>query len=141
MAEVRDCGRGCGAEVLWVLTRGDLRVAVDPRPHPDGTIVLDDASVARVLPGHELPAQEAAYRRHDRTCPRSPEYARLRAVTTPKCRACIGTPHERLDAVWAAAGHAYHVCCAPPTEFREHVDRHRPAAAAVPGHEQQELSA
>lgn len=138
--EVQACGRGCGAEVLWVLTRGDLRVAVDPTPHPAGTVVLDDDGIAQVLTGDELPALVPAHRRHDRTCPRSPEAARLRAATTPKCRACIGTPHERLDRVWAAAGHAYHVLCAPPADFREHVDRHRPAAV-VPGPEQQELTA
>lgn len=143
MSEVQRCSR-CGEVVLYVLTHGGHRRGLNPDPHPDGVVVIErsgDVIRGRVLTGDELPAQVTAYVPHDRTCARSPEAARLRAVTTPKCRACIGTPWERLDRVWAAAGHAYHVLCAPPGDFREHVARHRPAAPATAGPEQQELTA
>ena len=55
---------------------------LDPDPHPDGNVVLvtlDDGAIrGRVLTGDELPAQQTAYVRHDRTCARSPQAARLR---------------------------------------------------------------
>lgn len=126
MAEVRRCARDCGALVMWVITIGGHRRALNPDPDPDGVVAIDtqpDGAVrGRILTGADLPAQGTAYALHDRTCPRSPEAARRRAVTTPKCRACS----TRLDAVWAAAGHTHHVLCAPPGEFREDVARHRP---------------
>ena len=134
---------GCGKPIRWVLTVGGKRMPLDPDPTPEGTVVravLEDGAVrAKVLTGAELPALVTAWRPHWVTCPNSAEFHRRRAVTTPRCRAC-GQP---LDRVWADAGHAYHVLCAPPGEFREHVDAHRPTAPTEPdtGHEQQELSA
>jgi hypothetical protein len=117
VTDLRRCTR-CDALIMWVVTHGGHRRAINPNPHPDGVILLETVGGelrGRVLTGDELPAQQAAHVPHDRTCPRSPEAARRRAAAVPKCRACAGTPDERLDAVWAAAGHHYHVNCAPPS--------------------------
>lgn len=116
MAEVQRCPRACGEVVLWVLTHGGHRRALNPDPHPTGTVTIETLPNGtirgRMLPGDELPAQCTAYVLHDRTCPKSPENARLRAVATARCLTC----RSALDAVLAGLGGWYgrwHPCCAP----------------------------
>jgi hypothetical protein len=97
-----DTCRGCGGPVLVVVSEQGRRLELDPDPHPDGTVVrvmVDDRPLARVLDGGQLPALEAAWRRHTATCPESPEARRRRARQAPRCRVCTSA----LDAILAAA--------------------------------------
>ena len=116
MTEVQRCPRACGEVVLWVLTHGGHRRAVNPTPHPSGTVAVEtlpDGTIrGRMLPGDELPAQGPAYQLHDRTCP----------VTArgPVAR-CVGC-RDALDGVLAALGGWYsrfHACCAPAPRATE----------------------
>lgn len=129
----------CGAGVRWVMTVGGRRIPLDPAPHDAGTYAPRETRDGRryeSLTGGQLPAQETAYRRHDRTCPKSREAARVAAITTARCRGC-GHP---LDPVLAAGGDVYHPTCAP-SDLAERADRARRTAAAstpddLPGQEQ-----
>lgn len=121
MTEVQRCPR-CGEVVLYVLTVGGHRRALNPDPHPAGTVTIqtlpDGAVRGRMLTGPELPAQTTAYRLHDRTCPRGAESARVRAASAARCLTCR-TP---LDAVLARLGgwtSRFHPCCAPATRTTE----------------------
>lgn len=108
--------RCCRTPVRYRLTIGGKRIAVDPAPHPDGTVVLEPDLRARILTGDQLPAQTVAYREH-----------RCGQVARPRlCRAC----HKPID---PAAG-ALHPGCEP-------APRPEPAAQleAAPSHEQEEL--
>ena len=126
----------CGDGVRWVMTVGGRRIALNPQAHPDGTYAprqTRDGRRYESLTGGQLPAQEPAYRRHDRTCPGSREAARVAAITTPKC---LGCSHP-LDPVLAAAGDIYHPTCAP-SDLREHAARARELAAAAPDTDDQQ---
>lgn len=107
--------RGCRTRVRYVLTLGGKRIALDPAPHPDGTVVLEPDLRARILTGDQLPAQRQAYREH-----------RCGQVARPRlCRAC-------REPIHAAAG-ALHPGCEPAP---------RPEATpepAGPTHAQEEL--
>ena len=85
-------GDGCGATIRWVVTEGGRRMPINPDPHPDGTIVAidrpDGTTVARVLSGAQLPAQQQAWQPHWQTCPASPQFRKRQARTLPKCKAC-----------------------------------------------------
>jgi hypothetical protein len=117
-------GPHCGREIRWVITLGDKRLPLDPDPSPDGNVVLErqpDGSIrARVLTGHELPAQGNAWVPHHRTCPDAADFRRRQAATAPRCRAGCGYP---MDPWLAAHGWRYHVLCAPPT--RAEIDAQR----------------
>lgn len=132
-ADLPTCS-GCGAPVRWVLTVGGRRMPLDPDPHPDGNVVrvtIDGGLVrAKVLTGAEMPAQDVAWRAHWTTCPASEGFRRRKTATTPRCVAC----RRPLDAGWAAAGHRYHVLCAPPGpgELRAAVAAHATPPAAAP---------
>lgn len=122
MADVQRCPRDCGEVVVWVLTHGGHRRAVNPDPHPAGTVTIEALPNGRIrgrmLPGDELPAQCTAYVLHERTCPKSPGSARLRAVAAARCLTCR-TP---LDAVLARRPgwtSRFHPCCAPATRTTE----------------------
>lgn len=65
----------CSKPVVWVKTeaRGS-QMPLDPKPHPEGNVVLVDIpqtkhQVARVIPNDKLPAEQPAYRSHFVTCP------------------------------------------------------------------------
>lgn len=117
-------GPHCTARIRWVITIGGKRMPIDPDPHPDGRVVpvrLDGRIRARVLTGSDDIPDGPLYRAHWASCPDSAEFKRLQRATAPKCRGCL----EALDPALAAAGDRYHPTCAP-SDFREHVDRHRP---------------
>lgn len=82
----------CRQAIRWHLTENLHRIAVNPDPHPDGTVTvntLPDGTIrARILPGHQLPAQGEAWVDHRRTCTDSPHRQRREAAAAPKCRAC-----------------------------------------------------
>ncbi len=128
----------CGEPVRWVMTVGGRRIPLNPDPHEAGTYAPRDTRDGRryeSLTGGQLPAQETAYRRHDLTCSKSREAARVRSITTPRCRGC----GHALDEVLAAGGDLYHPTCAP-SDVREHVVRaaREAAAARTPDDPEQE---
>lgn len=125
----------CGALMLWCVTLGGDRWALDPRPHPSGTVVvqhLPDGSVrGRVLTGKELPAQQEAYRRHDRSCP-----GVERPVEGPKCGACRGL----LDDWLVEQGYTRHIgCLGAPAPARPLTVPVVPAQPVAPEAEQGQL--
>lgn len=105
-------GPDCGRHILWVVTLGDARMALDPEPAPDGNVVpveLPGGVIrARVLAGHELTG-DPAWVPHTRTCPNSAHFHRRRAAAAPKCPACRGV----MDPWLLEHGFRYHVCCGP----------------------------
>jgi hypothetical protein len=129
-------GPNCTARVRWVLTLAGKRLPLDPKPHPDGTVirvVLDDGSVrARVLDGDELPAQQTAWRAHWATCPDSQVFRARQAATTPRC--ALQECRQPLDPWLVEQGERYHVLCKPmpaPDEVRAAARRRGPDA--LPG--------
>jgi hypothetical protein len=65
---------GCGAMIRWLYTEKRNAMPLDEEPHPDGNVVLvkvGHETLARVLGGADLPAQQTAYRAHWATCPGS----------------------------------------------------------------------
>lgn len=114
-SETRLChGDGCGRLIRWVLTEGQKRIPLDPDPTSDGNVVLvhlpDGRIRARVLAGHQLPAQQTAYRPHWATCPASTHFKARKARTTPLCVACRGPMDPELARLerWTT-----HPCCDP----------------------------
>lgn len=102
----------CGWWVRIVTTMGGRRLAVDPFPHPLGTVLIETTKAgeaARILAGHEpRPDDVGMYRQHVTSCPQSPAVARRHA---PRCSVC-GKP---LNAALAATDPTYtsHPCCDP----------------------------
>jgi hypothetical protein len=68
MARCRDCG----LPIRFARTRKGRQMPIDPRPHPDGNVLLDEfGSVRRVLGKDEpRPTDEVFYIVHRATCPR-----------------------------------------------------------------------
>lgn len=121
--------RSCSGLMLWCVTLGGDRWPLEPKPHADGTVVvthLPDGTVrGRVLTGAELPAQQEAYRRHDRVCPAKP-----RPAEGPKCGGC----REVMDEWLVEQGYTRHIGCLPtPSARRAPVE---PPAEPEPQHEQ-----
>lgn len=94
---VRCTGDGCGAPIRFVQTELGRRLPIDPQPHPDGTVIAikqpDGTTVARVLSGDQLPAQQTAWRPHWATCPASPQFRKRKARIARRCRVC-GKPMD-----------------------------------------------
>lgn len=112
----------CGDPIRYVLTEHGSRLAIEPDPHPDGTVVVhqvgDGRVRARILTGEQLPAQVTAWRRHDAVCPDGRTARRRKAATTPRCRVCRLTLHQlAVDAGWTT-----HPLCGPPEDFRALVE-------------------
>lgn len=113
---------GCGQMIRWLFTEARKRIPLDPDPHPDGTVVLvkvGHETLARVLTGAQLPAQETAYRAHFATCPGSDAMRKHKArefardvARGPICEAeACGLPmHAGLA---RAEGWRFHPCCDP----------------------------
>jgi hypothetical protein len=82
----------CPTRVRWYISMRGKVIALDAQPHPDGNIIIittsDDRIRAHVLTGLELPAQQAAYRRHK--CPPAP------ARPGPPCTTCHRPTNRRL---------------------------------------------
>lgn len=112
---------------MWCVTLAGRRLALDPRPHPDGTVVvtnLPDGTVrGSVLTGEQLPAQVPAHRVHERACPARPQPA-----TGPRCGAC----REPMDEWLVEQGYTRHIGCLnpPPPARTEHTAPEAPAPAA-----------
>lgn len=109
-------GEGCGAVIRWLFTESGRRMPLDVDPHPDGTVVLvehEGKTLARVLTGAQLPAQETAWRPHWATCPASDAMRAKRARTAargPLCSGCGGPiPADLAE----AEGWTHHPCCDP----------------------------
>jgi hypothetical protein len=104
-------GDGCGALIRWLFTENGRRMPLDVDPHPDGTVVLvqvDGKTLARVLTGAQLPAQETAYRPHWATCPASD------AMRAKKARAAARGP------LCGRCGHPMDTALAEREGWREH---------------------
>lgn len=105
----------CDFYVRDVVTEAGNRLAIDPLPHPAGTVwpvTTHEGQRARVLAGHdERPDDIPLFRQHTTTCPARPK-PRSQA---PKCLEC-GRP---LDAQLAHRDPTYttHPQC-DPTEVR-----------------------
>lgn len=124
-------GDGCGRPIRWLFTEGGRRLPVDPEPHPAGTVVLvttDGRTLARVLTGAQLPAQEAAYRPHWVTCPASESFRGRQSQRAPRCARC----RDRMDPWLTEHGYDAHIGCLPPISLAEAVaaERRRLEAAA-----------
>ena len=108
----------CGFYVLHVLTMSGRRLAIDPFPHPTGTVWPEDTAkgqVARILAGHDVrPDDVQLWRQHATSCPASPTVRRSQA---PRCQVCS----QPMDGVLAARDASYttHPSCDP----REGVNR------------------
>lgn len=127
----RCTGPHCGRPIRWVVTLGDKRMPLDPDPHPDGNVIRVTTEWgevrAQVLTGRDLPAQQTAWVPHHRTCPDAADYRRRQAATAPRCRAGCGYV---LDQWLVENGWPWHVNCAPPTWFRDHVNALRERRSA-----------
>lgn len=118
VAEQHATCHACGQAIIWLIADtsedGVLRIPVDPGHHPDGTIVRvtqPGRIRARVLGGHELPAQEPAHLDHRRSCPRGKHAARRAHIAAAKC----GTCRERMDPWLVEHGYTAHIGCLPTT--------------------------
>lgn len=67
--------RGCSARMEWVKSADGKNVPLDPEPHPDGNIVIDDEGVALYAERGSFPVM---YLSHFATCPRADEFRRKR---------------------------------------------------------------
>jgi hypothetical protein len=125
---------GCDELIRWLFSESGKRLPVDPDPHPDGTVVLvvvEGKTLARVLTGAQLPAQETAYRAHWTTCPGSDAMRAKKAREArrgPLCAAC-GKP---MDAnLVADEGSTEHPSCdrVEDAKYRSAVAARRRAGA------------
>jgi len=72
----------CGAPIRWATTTKGRRMPIDPEPHPEGNIrlqELDDgiAPIAHVLDALDASmTSEPLYRSHFATCPEADEFRR-----------------------------------------------------------------
>jgi len=111
----------CTAQVLLAITLGGKRIQLDPHPHPDGIVAIeitpDGSHRARILTGHDLPAQGQAWMPHERTCTDSATTKRRAYATAPKCRTCGSV----MDVWLPANGYRNHVNCEPPADLRDRV--------------------
>lgn len=116
MAQTSTCPR-CASPVRWAVTVAGARIAIDPTSHPDGVVVpvtIDGKLRAQVLTGDQLPAQTAAYRPHERTCPKGRDRARRDAATRPRCPWC----EQDMDP-WLTGRRARgHVLCMTETAWQ-----------------------
>lgn len=68
MADLGKC-RSCGAPIRWALTERSRNIPVDPDPHPEGNLRVEDRhgldAAIIVAPGTE----PGLYRSHFATCP------------------------------------------------------------------------
>lgn len=98
MAETTPCPQ-CGKPTVLTMTVAGARLRIDPTPSGQGVVIpvqVDGAWRARILTGSELPAQQAAYVAHDRTCPKGRQRARLDALAKPRCPWCGGVMARAL---------------------------------------------
>lgn len=113
MPGAHPCPR-CDYTVLEVITEAGNRLAIDPLPHPAGTVwpvTTPHGQRARVLAGHDpKPDDEPLYRQHATTCPEQPKRSRA----APRCLECT----QPLDAVVAYRDPTYttHPHCDPREE-------------------------
>jgi hypothetical protein len=108
----------CQGPVRRVVTELGRRIALDPDPHPEGTIVpltVAGRTRARVLTGERLPAQETAWRDHDLTCPEGRAAKQRAARLRPRCTVC-GNPLDEL--LIAMEPSTTHPCCVAPERVR-----------------------
>ena len=99
---VRFCER-CDFPVLWVKTVGGKDIALDPFPHPLGTVwpsQTPDGARARVFgggdtdrPGEDVPL----YRQHVRSCPETPAGRRSRIARCDVCHNPLYMPLVAID--------------------------------------------
>ncbi len=107
-----DVCRVCGAEVRTMITIGGKLRDLEPEPAADGNhiVVEHEGRIrARVLGGHEMPAQQEAYTIHK--CPPTP----YRMPPGPRCAACGLPMHAELA---ASQGWRTHPSCVDPEEAR-----------------------
>lgn len=121
---------GCGQMIRWLFTEARKRIPLDPDPHPDGTVVLvkvGHETLARVLTGAQLPAQETAYRAHWATCPGSDAMRAKKAREAARGPLCGGCG-SAMPADLAGLEHwEFHPCCDP--RYRRPAARRRAGAA------------
>jgi|SRR5688572_21282524 len=106
----------CRRPVRVTLTRGGLRLLLDPEPSDEGTVVIerlgDGAIRGRVLTGDspEAPGDTVvAYTQHRHTCAHSKDAKRRKAAATPRCIDC----GERLHPLLVAIARPWHWLCGP----------------------------
>lgn len=117
----------CRRRVRVTLTRGHLRLLLDPTPSPNGTVVIEqlgDGTIrGRILTGDSPDAPGdtvVAYVQHRHSCPHSPD--RKDGDDRPRCRSCR-QPMGRL-------GNAGDAALIRAEQWREHPHCDSPAAAA-----------
>ncbi len=68
----------CGARIRWALTERSRNIPVDPEPHPEGNLRVEDRRgldrAIVVAPGTE----PVLYRSHFATCPNATAHRRAR---------------------------------------------------------------
>ncbi len=70
--------RSCGAAVRWAHTAAGRAMPLNPNPHPNGNVALDDNGRCRVLAARDLPHPGPTYRPHWATCPKADAHRRRR---------------------------------------------------------------
>ena len=117
-----DACRVCKAEVKRAITIGGAIRDLEPRPRPDGNVIIvehEGRVRARVLGGPEMPAQQEAFKMH--ACPKPGP-----VTPGPRCKAC----HLPMDAgLTALEGWRVHPCCPDQVvarrSIREELERRR----------------
>lgn len=76
--ELSNC-KGCGAPIRWAVTTKHRSLPLDPDPHPEGNVELQDlepgiAPVALVHKRGCAPTDRPLYRTHFASCPKAMEF-------------------------------------------------------------------
>jgi hypothetical protein len=70
-----DACRSCHATIQWRKTVAGKNVPLDPEPHPEGNIYIDEAGVAVYATAG---SRQVMYRSHFVTCPDAARHRRRR---------------------------------------------------------------
>lgn len=68
--------RSCQAEISWYKTPRGKNIPIDPEPHPDGNVQINEVDRVAIVvhPGTYVPL----YRSHFSTCPTADQHRRSR---------------------------------------------------------------